>query len=54
MKLKDALLFLAAVEDVEDELDMLEKGEKLELPAKLHIRIHSKRIALTIIAQAEE
>jgi len=54
MKLKDALLFLAAIEDVEDELDALEKGEEFELPAKLHIRVNRRRLTLTLVAKAEE
>lgn len=54
MKLKDALVFLAAVEDAEDELEALEKGDKFELPAKLHVRVGGKRLLLRIIAETAE
>jgi len=54
VKLKDALLFLAAIEDVEDELDELEKGEEFEVPARLHVRVNGKRRTLRIIASADE
>jgi hypothetical protein len=54
VKLKDALLFIAAIEDAEDELKELAVGEEMELPVKLYVRVAGRRVKLRLIAEVEK
>lgn len=54
MKLKDALLFIAAVEDAEDELREAAVGDELELPVKIPVRVAGRRVRVRLIATVEK